>query len=384
MYVPKGVKVLRFECSQKKKKRIKLARSRTIKRKVRRDILRGKLERLPQTFRGVVKFDCPSILSIEDNFEETLTFFLELKSLSYHILKRREYRKTTPTHYSIGLNNLEEISVRCAVILAAEIDRLRRIACDELFYQGKVEDDKEPITLLRQLGVFRLVGSQHEEDVTQPKKTAHGHRTAIPLMSGLNCDEQRFLDFESAIRGILEDYQTTDFMHSGMAEAMLNAINHGYLSKFPLRFPCSGKRWWAAAVLDTEHSELKVLVFDQGHGIAKTLPASGLIEGVELMVGKILGRITKYIDTPEEVLVKAALDSARSRTDDEKRGKGFKDIQAPVSEIDGARLRITSGKAEVTLRNGSDTVSLPLARHIGGTLIEWVVPTQSVQRQETE
>jgi len=266
------------------------------------------------------------------------------------------------------------------VILAAEIDRLRRIAGNELYYQGKVEDDKEPIALLRQLGLFRLIGANPETQFEQPTQSAHGHLTAIPLMSGLNCDEQSFLKFEQEVRQILDGFHTTDFMHIGMAEAMLNATNHAYLSEFELKYPCSGKRWWAAAVLDTDEFELKVLVFDQGHGIARTLPSSGLIEGIEIVAGKLLGRLTKAIDTPDEILVRAALETARTRTSEDERGKGFKDIQAPASEVPGARLRITSGKAQVTMLNDNDTVSLPLAHHIGGTLIEWVFPAQSFQR----
>jgi len=47
-------------------------------------------------------------------------------------------------------------------------------------------------------------------------------------------------------------------------------------------------------------------------------------------------------------------------------------------------LRVTSGKAQVTLEDGRDTVSLTLDAHIGGTLIEWVFPTKNVQQTITE
>ncbi|MEM9522891.1 MAG: hypothetical protein AAF982_02680, partial [Pseudomonadota bacterium] len=208
---------------------------------------------------------------------------------------------------------------------------------------------------------------------------AQGHRAAVPLMSGLNCDEEKFLGFYRSVQEIFDAFETTDFVHKGMAEAMLNAINHAYLSKFPLAYPSCGKRWWAAAVMDAEQSELKVIVYDQGHGIAKTLPTSGLVESIEVAIGNILGKITKLVDTSEEIMVKAALESARTRTGEDKRGKGFKDIQAPVNEVSGSRLRITSGQAQVTVENGCDTVSLPLKHHIGGTLIEWIFPVQSFQ-----
>lgn len=371
---------MKFESQEAKAKRLRLAGRRSLRARVRKDILRGRLQRLPEAFRGVISFDCPKVLSIDRNFDETVEFFLQLKQLSKHIMKRREYRKTTPVHYSIGLDGLEEISVRCAIIFAAEIDRLRRIAGDELFYQGKVEDDSEPISLLRQLGVFRLIGDHRgSHSITEANCAVHGHRTAIPLMSGLNCDEEKFLGFERSVRKIFSEFQTTDFVHSSMAEAMLNATNHAYISKYSLEYPSCGKRWWAAAVMDADRSELKVIIYDQGHGIAKTLPTSGLVESIELSIGNILGKLTKMLDTPEEIMVKAALESARTRTGDEKRGKGFKDIQAPVNEVSGSKLRITSGQAQVTLADGCDTVSLPLEHHIGGTLIEWVFPIQSFQ-----
>lgn len=376
---------MKFESQEAKTKRLKLAARRSLRSRLRKNILSGRLQRLPEEFRGVVSFDCPKVLSIDKNFSETIEFFLQLKRLSKHIIKRREYRRTTPVHYSIGLEALEEISVRCAIIFAAEIDRLRRIAGDELFYQGKIEDDSEPISLLRQLGVFRLIGDQLGESSDNESSCAvHGHRTAIPLMSGLNCDEEGFLGFERSVRSIFSEFETTDFVHSSMAEAMLNATNHAYISKYPLEYPSCGKRWWAAAVMDADRSELKVIIYDQGHGIAKTLPTSGLVENIEVAIGKILGKLTKMVDTPEEIMIKAALEAARTRTGDEKRGKGFKDIQAPVNEVSGSKLRITSGQAQVTLKNGYDTVSLPLENHIGGTLIEWVFPIQSFQENLAE
>ncbi|RED11271.1 hypothetical protein [Pontivivens insulae] len=377
---------MRFEGTARKAKRLRLASRRANKAKIRKNIHSGGLKRLPEKFRGVVRFQCPKNLSIDDNFSESLEFFTELKELSRQIVERRRFRPTTPLRYSIGIENLETISVRCAVIFAAEIDRLRRIAGDELIYQGRIEDDNEAISLLRQLGVFSLVGNR--EDVSTCEngmdRVVQGHRTAIQLMSGLNCDEDKLIGFYRSVQKIFDEFQTTDFVHKGVAEAMLNAINHAYISKFPLKYPSCGKRWWAAAVMNASETEFKVIIYDQGHGIAKTLPISGLVESMEVIAGRALQGVTKMIDSPDEVMVKAALEAARTRTGEDKRGKGFKDIQAPVREVRGARLRITSGRAQVTLQNGYDTFSLPLKHHIGGTLIEWVFPTQGFQERFVE
>lgn len=369
------------ETIRQKQKRLRLQKRRALKLQIRKDILSGKLIKVPKKFRNAISFSCPQNLSLNSNFKEALFFFNELKELSNFILQRRKYRPTTDVSYSIGLTSLHTISVRCAVILAAEIDRLRRVSGDKLHYNGHIDNDNEAISLLRQMGVFQLIGG----DIRLPPepKDALGHRVAIPIISGTKCREEKFTEFDTAVKGIFQAYDN-EFVHCGMVEAMVNVTNHAYLNKYSLKYPCPGKRWWAAAILDTELSELKVIIFDQGHGIATTLPSSGLIQKIEMIAGKLLGKITKYADTPDEILINAALEFSRSRTKRDERGKGFKDIQDPIGTVAGSRLRVTSGKAQVTLKNGCDTVSLPLDAHIGGTLIEWVFPIRNIQQNLTE
>ncbi len=368
---------MKYENSRQKTKRLRLLKRRALKAQIRKDIMSGKLIKIPAKFRRAIHFICPKSLSLDNNFKETLLFFRELKELSNHILERQKYRKTTPIHYSIGLNDLRSISVRCAVIFAAEIDRLRRIAGDKLQYGGHIKDDNETISLLRQMGVFELISGK--ENAQYKPKIAQGHRVAIPLISGTICEERKFIEFETAVKGIFRTYDN-QFVYCGMVEAMVNVTNHAYLNAYQLKYPCPDKRWWAAAVLDTDSSELKVIVFDQGHGIATTLPSSGFMETIEVIAGKLLGRMTNYLDSPEEVLVNAALKFSNTRTRKDERGKGFKDIQEPIKDVAGSRLRVTSGKAQVTLQSGCDTVSLPLDAHIGGTLIEWIFPTANLQQ----
>jgi len=365
---------MKFESLKAKQRRLRIIKRRTLRSRIRRDIQLRRLTRVPKKFRGTIRFICPPVLSLDNSFHQTISFFTELKKLSKTIIDRRKYRPTSPIRYSIGLGELSDISVRCSVIFAAEIDRLRRIAGFELHYQGSIEDDNEAISLLRQLGVFNLIKNEDQEPVNIISEGAiNGHRTAIRLLSGLNCDENKFEDFEKSVREIFEKFRQTDFLHVSMAEAMLNATNHAYLEKYNLKYPSCGKRWWAAAVLDTRRSQLKIIIYDQGHGIARTLPSSGLAEKIRITVGKLKGTLTKLRDTSEEVLVEAALLTARSRTGEDKRGKGFKDIQEPIREVAGSSLRITSGRAEVTLKDGN------VEHHIGGTLIEWMFPIRSLE-----
>jgi len=136
---------MKFESLRAKRRRLRIVKRRTLRSRIRRDIRLRRLEKVPEKFRGTIRFNCPSNLSLENNFQQTLSFFTELKELSKTIIERRKYRPTSPIRYSIGLDDLSDISVRCSIIFAAEIDRLRRIAGRELHYQGSIDDDNEAI-----------------------------------------------------------------------------------------------------------------------------------------------------------------------------------------------------------------------------------------------
>ena len=187
-----------------KQKRLRLGKRRSIKKQIRKMIAAGILQRVPEQYRGAIRLKCPSELSLQRNFDETVDFLISLKDLSRVIFERKKIRPTTPVHYSVGLKQLEKVSLRCAVIFAAEIDRLRRIAGDELFYGGAIKDDNEAISLLRQMGLFRLIGANINDKELPQSSPSTGHRDAIPLMSGLKCEEKKFLDFEEAVQSIFD------------------------------------------------------------------------------------------------------------------------------------------------------------------------------------
>jgi len=375
---------MKIENQFSKQKRLRRNFRRDVRAKIRKDIKSGSLRRVPQQFRGSVKFNCPDILSLEKNFGNTIAFFCELKDLARHIVDRRRYRPTTAVIYSIGLNNLSHISVRCAVILAAEIDRLRLIAGNRLIYRGTPSQENDAITLLRQIGLFDLIGGVHAARGTT--RDVPGHKTAIPLMAGSHWNLPDFEQFNEAVRTIFDEYQSTEFVYCGLTEAMLNATDHAYTKKgtLQLKYPIASKQWWAAAVMDTELEELRVMIYDQGHGIAATLPFSDVKEQVKVNVAKLIGLFSSWTASGEEILVSAALQLKRTSTGEIGRGKGFGDIMEPIQVVADSRLRITSGKAEVTIKRGCATVSSQLAAHIGGTLIEWTFPVQMLRREILE
>lgn len=334
------------------------------KRLIRAAIAAGKIEKIPPEMRRTINLVAPEVLSFKSNFTETVNFLHRVRELSLVSATRKKIVPNYFCNYSIQLRNLKTLSVRAAVVFTAEMDRLQRLGESRLAYGGKIDEDDGPISVLRQLGFFEFLGISSKSD-SEPKG-----RALIPILSGLKCEERKFVHFEASVKQICSEYRTLAVVHEGMAEAMLNVVHHAYMPEISLKYPTAGKRWWATACHNPGEREIKILIFDQGHGIANTLPTSGFKE----LVLSSVSELTRGAISDDALLLEAALAYARSRTNQVGRGKGFRNITKPVEELNGATLRILSGRAEVTYieKDVIETKSHP--HHIGGTLIEWAFP----------
>lgn len=354
------------------------------------------LAKTPQEFRATIKIDCPSHLSLSQNYVPTIQFFQEIKLLSSHILRRRRFRPTLATSFSIGLGNLESISVRCAVMLTSELERLQQVSSAKLIYTGSTTFETEALSLLRQMGCFDLLGIKEQfgelEEPNCPEiNLANGHRTAMRLISGRQIDSSKFEKFEQELSRIYNNFEHLKILNGAMGEAILNVKNHAYLSDMELEYPSPGKRWWSVASITPSDAKLKIIVFDQGHGIGRTLPKTGFMEHLVGYFGTLSLPYVNSTDVSELVLLKAAISRAldidpdkprRTRTGLRGRGKGLGDILKPIKMVDGSSIRVASGEAEVTYDKSTGIVGRILPCHLGGTLVEWIfdVSRSSIQK----
>lgn len=335
-------------------------------------ITTGRAKRIPKTRHQTFHVVAPKELSFSRNFEETVNFFKEIKEVALLIAQRREISPRYVAPFSIALGPLEVLSVRCAVVFAAEMDRLRRIAGARLEFPEHLDAVPEALTMLKQIGCFVLLDIPN---ALNGHTIQGGPRILIPIISGRKCEDRKFEEFETSVKRICSGYRTLSVVHEGMAEAMLNVVHHAYLDTIPFKYPPAGKRWWATACHNIEDGEIKILVYDQGHGIPVTLPHSGFKE----LMTATLDKATLGILNDDATLLEGALQYARSRTNDTGRGKGFRNIMKSIKELSDGRLRILSARAEVTISQADGTISSSFKHHIGGTLIEWTFPVSDFE-----
>lgn len=367
---------MRLLGQDKKRRVVAQVRKRARKERVRRLVKSGVLEKCPREYRNKVVLRAPKVLSLSKNFDETIDFFTQIKGLGKALVPGNglHIRKLG---FEISLSGVEHISVRSAVIFAAEVDRLRRLSGLSLAYTGRASVSEDVTSILAELGCFSLMDIDHPESSADKTKS---QKTLIKMLSGRRLDGQRFEEFDTALSKIFASYHSLPPLYEGMGEALLNVRHHAYLPSIPIKFRCPGNRWWATACLDNSDEELRIFVYDQGVGIPATLPYSGFLERAE----SILKGVASGQSHDDATLLKGALEYSRSRTSLSGRGKGFRNIMSAIDKYGTGRLRIASGKAEVTYCGPDDIVSVRHSHHVGGTLIEWALPVKLFEDAQGE
>lgn len=121
---------------------------------------------------------------------------------------------------------------------------------------------------------------------------------------------------------------------------------------------------------------MQFVVFDQGVGIPETLPRSSKWESVREYMEMI--PVVGSASNDNSFLIESAIEVSRTSLGGG-HGRGLKDVVEPVANLRGGRVRIFSGRGSY-IRYGDGKVEKddkPL--HIGGTLIEWTIPTGSAE-----
>lgn len=346
------------------------------KKLIRKLICSGKLKRYAPGFRNALVISAPKRMSLGENYEETVAFFSKIKRLGQVLateFRRNKRGKVRP--FRISLAEVEHLSVRSAVILSAELDRLRRVIGAKLKYLGRASTSEDVTSILSELGCFSLVSVDHPEASGVHTKS---RKTLIKMICGSRLDEDKFTEFDDALGRVFAEYHSLPRLYEGMSEALLNVRHHAYLDEVKLTYPSPGKRWWATACIDSKENELRIFVYDQGVGIPATLPHTGYGEMLSSLVkGAAHGQLGD-----DATLLKGALEYSRSRTEQAGRGKGFKNIMSAIDTYQTGRLRIVSGRAEVTYSGQGVIVSQRHDQHVGGTLIEWTLPTRLFERSK--
>ena len=216
---------------------------------------------------------------------------------------------------------------------------------------------------LRDMGFFELLATTPQSDLfgddVDPDTRYVMFRTGN-LADGEAIHQLREVDLEPVVGAVPRRRQ----LYGAVTEAMTNVVQHAYTGT--VRQP----NWWLSASYNAAAKRVTIMIYDQGQGIPKTLPA------------RLDERLLATFGRDHARMIQAAHELSRSASAKPYRGQGLRrDVRGYLNGIrGGARYRVISLKGEYIYEVGPDgKTTQRLTTHqksLYGTLIVWDVSTQ--------
>lgn len=303
---------------------------------------------------GRAELALPETLSLSDNYDETINF---LESIRDAVLLRGR-------RVSIDFTTLHDIRPAAALLLAAELDRWRRLRQIRPRVLDIEKWDAEVRRLLNQMGLFKLLNVQNPPPATQSSDPAIHF---IPFVSANQAIGPLAAELRSGFERMAGQIAGWKFLYEGIQEAMTNVMHHAYPRDTIIPRNQVLNQWWMAGSYDKRSGELSAMFFDQGVGIPKTLPRTYGMERIKGFLSDM------GLGDDDASRIQAAMALRRSRTGEPHRGKGLMEVREFIDQSGNGRLRIISGRGEYVYSHGGRVTRLLHSAPIGGTLIQWEV-----------
>lgn len=308
----------------------------------------------------------PMVMNFNEYYEVTATYINMIRELSSLKPRTRKCLRLRRVNFS----GLKEISSPAALVLTAELAKWD----DKLNHTLKPEVgnwDQKIIKYLSELGYFDLFC----EKPSLPDYESSSSVRIAKYIKGSVGDAAKIRQLKSAIIEIVgTEVEKWMFLGSGLEEAITNVSHHAYppnVSYLP-----DDKSWYMTGAYDVDSKELKVIFYDQGIGIPKTLPASTLWEKVKKKAEKLSEATGLSLDNYDATMIRAAMEVSRTRTGEEERGKGLKDMLEFLNQRGQGYLSILSLKGlyrRTISGEEQQEKSVQFQTPLPGTLIIWTV-----------
>lgn len=326
-------------------------------------------EKLKNKRNGII-IHLPEVMDFGDNYNTTIQHLNAIIKL-VTLLRKNKGRLLPRGAYhlaSVNFDKLKSISTPAALCLTAEISNWEDSIRNKLNPNIKCWNE-DIYGQLHDLGFFDLFENKPKRPICSVEQKSGKH--LVRYIKGLCGDEGKTKELKDGICKIVGDpIQKWTFLHSGLDEAITNVSHHAYPDTEFRR--CIKKHWYLTGSYDELTKELKVVFYDQGVGIPKTLPSSKIKE-------RVLDYLSKFSTAErmkDEVLLEAAIEVGRTRTGRADRGKGLNDLLEFIKKRKSGELSILSGKGhyKFNMIDGEElSITSRTKSKIHGTLIIWSV-----------
>lgn len=249
----------------------------------------------------------PEIMNLSKEYENTMPYLNAIRAFS-----KLPWRKNSYHLVSVNFDHLKKISSSAALLLTAELSRWD----DSIRNMLKPSIDNWNDEILEKfyyLGFFDLFKRSGIKSIGEDGKS---DVRIVKYVKG-NKENKDYQSLKKQLFEVVgEKIKKWTFLHSGLDEAITNVGHHAYPESS--RVKLKDKNWYITGAFNKATKELKVVFFDQGIGIPRSLPTSKIWEQV-LSFMSFLNYANKLKDA---TLLRAAMEVDRTRTGEVDRGKG--------------------------------------------------------------
>lgn len=308
--------------------------------------------------RGRTIIQLPGIFSLTDNYDAVIEAIDGIRGCG--------------GLFSINFGAMTSISVAAALMLAAEIDICVRS-------ESRTNNTKSAKTLkvwgdewhknagipLREMGFFDLL------KIKPAMRNARGHlgEVFVKFTSGVEAEGNGAIRIIERVEKVFAVEKIPPEirmpMLAGMGEAILNTNNHAYKDR-----TSDLSRWWISASVNRHSNLLKVICYDRGRTIPRTIVGSPLWESIKENLG---GK-----EERDENVIRAAMETQKTSTKKGHRGYGLQELRDIIDANNQGVMEVYSrnGMVEYTKKPGDEDATFAvrrLSRELRGTLIVWSI-----------
>lgn len=321
-----------------------------------------------------MRLTAPSDFQLHSNHDELMSYVYEVRRQVFLNDRFRGFgTKRRPSLY-IDLDKIERIDIEGALLLAAELDRVRRV----LGMRAMMDDENwhpRVRSILYGLGLYQVTeaGRVHHsvpiDDFVGPAE--NNGLSIVPFLSCTKADPTKALELRQALyeRCAPPGDESQLAIYDALVEAFNNAVGHAYKDEYPGDGLPRVRRWWAGALIDHHLGYLNLVVYDQGVGIPTTLPRRGNLH-------RLVGQAPERTDAD---VIAGALKYGRSGVSEDAlfgseadgRGNGLWRMCMLAETFEDADVRFTSLKGDVLYAKGGAVELTELQSRFCGTMIRW-------------
>ncbi|QPI65953.1 hypothetical protein [Vreelandella venusta] len=267
----------------------------------------------------------------------------------------------------IDFSHTKRLGSDATVLLHAEIHRI--VHClDDIELRAIPPRNWMAAQAMKKIGLFRLT----KTPLKFSKEANHKHVANWHSAYGEEVNGEKSEGLLSAYEGVIAEVLTGD-LYTKITEAMINVHHHAYIEdrNDGLSYKDDRKPWWLfSQELD---GYLTVAFCDLGIGIPRSLP---------IKKPKLWKKIaTMGSAGSDSNAISEAIKDSQTRTGEEHRGKGLKQIVDTVRSFDTGIVKVHSNKGCYTSEMGR-VIHSDFEESIMGTVISWRIPLPAERSEE--